>query len=99
MDEKREPLLSDKWIDTHELVKELARHDQEEAQACRSGMRIGRHFYESKITSGELMVVREVENTGGQFDHFICSGCKIEAFSDDDINFCPHCGAKIKTQD
>ncbi len=58
---RREPMMSDKWIDTHELPAELARHDQEEAESCRVGMRVGRRFYENLIKSGELLVARTAE--------------------------------------
>lgn len=56
-------------------------------------------FYEAKITSGELMVVKTV--THDERDSLIyCSGCdwsapwEVESLSPN-MNFCPGCGAKI----
>jgi hypothetical protein len=79
---KREPMLSDEAM-------EALRHDYESW----SDMMDVRAWYESKITSGELVVVKQVE-----WDH---SGnkCKSCNWGNDGIyqgtNYCGGCGGKI----
>ena len=56
-----------------------------------------RDFYEAKITSGELMVVKTTSNIGDRPPYFHCRECGSEALNgDEDVwNFCPNCGSKI----
>lgn len=62
-----------------------------------------RDFYEAKIASGELIVVKTavVELVPNNYDCMLtCTGCRdgvpyylLEEF--DEMNFCPSCGAKV----
>ena len=88
-EEQRAPLLSD------DEFKELLGDDWIAAKGDRAesaGKKI-RDFYESKITSGELRVVKTTRNShenGWGCDH--CDRC---LGSEVDYNFCPGCGAQI----
>lgn len=53
-----------------------------------------RDHYERLITDGKLRVVEEVEDIGGRYDGYICSGCSNESV--EWFNYCPGCGNKIK---
>ncbi len=85
---EREPLLSDKEM---------------EAQGMEYEGNLVRKWYESKITSGDLRVVKKVEVFQapafiGTFEGIGCHGCgrsypKIDAPS---FNFCPVCGDEIE---
>lgn len=97
MDEKREPLLSDSQrsyiISKHVWKPDLFIKAQKLVdEIC--------DFYESKITFGELRVVREVEiNSRNQmYAYDYCEGCKWSCIPSH-YRYCPGCGAKIKTQD
>lgn len=77
---KREPLLGDGWIDSHELPRKLY---GEERVAMEVGMRLMRHEYESLIDSGKLLVVEECGYVPADTwrSVCICKGCG-EACSD-----------------
>ena len=93
MSEQRAPLLSDE--DINAIEQPLAGTEHERISA-RWGMRTARDFYEAKITSGELIVVKTIE-----WDEFgnKCKGC---GFGNDGnyigTKYCPGCGAKIANQ-
>lgn len=92
---EHEPLLSD--ADFHRLDEEhfamginpISREDV-------------RDFYESKITSGELRVVKEVHNCNSASVCFTCSSCCVSMYKVSFLNakegamrHCPNCGGKI----
>ena len=59
-----------------------------------------RDFYEAKITSGELMVVKTCKFVTNNYDANIdCDGCGWSIcyihVEDNPMKFCPGCGAKI----
>ena len=92
---KREPLLSDKAIDGHDLARDLARIDPENATALRVGMRLGRKFYENEITEGRLTVVKPV-TLDAQGDCIGCGRYAIDYWSAEPFTCCPGCGQPIK---
>jgi rRNA maturation endonuclease Nob1 len=83
---KREPLLSD------EKMREYS-----EPIAVWSTAHEIRDFYEAKITSGDLMVVKTVHRVETQETEFgfleRCSNCEVVICPMD--KFCPSCGARI----
>lgn len=85
---KREPLLSD------EEFERLSPVDDEYLVAHYFGKAI-RDFYESKIASGELMVVKTAKGVKLP-PHGLMWGCEhCERQWTRMDNFCPGCGAKI----
>lgn len=57
-----------------------------------------RDFYEAKITSGELRVVKTCHHIRvelGAGVSTLCSSCKEDRYWDVHMNFCPGCGASI----
>lgn len=91
---KREPLLSDEDIDGW--------IEEDGSTMCSLGMtdKEVRDFYEAKITSGELMVVKTCKFVTNNYDANIdCDGCGWSIcyihVEDNPMKFCPGCGAKI----
>jgi hypothetical protein len=89
MSNERKPLLSDEWINTHELPRQLY---GEERVAMEVGMRLMRAEYERLITEGKLRVVEEVHAVH-KLSGLICSNCSITWHND---SCCRGCGNKIK---
>ena len=84
---KRDPLLSDEQIIGPSLTIPL-------------GAKFVSDFYEAKITSGELMVVKTCKFVTNNYDANIdCDGCGWSIcyihVEDNPMKFCPGCGAKI----
>lgn len=92
-EEKRVPLLSDE--DMYSIVG-VDDFGEWRVRPLKSPFEI-RDFYESKITSGELMVVKTTKN-----DELNCEHCDAWLAGDGDFvvdhNFCPDCGARIVKQ-
>ena len=88
---KMEPLLRD---------TEIVLYGDANDDSFREGMGAGRDFYEDKITSGELMVVRTVRFVSNDHDANIdCDSCGWSIcylhVEDSPMTYCPGCGAKI----
>ena len=97
MSEEREPILSDQELTA--ITKRYPEVNGDTSTSYDAGDEI-RDWYEAKITSGELMVVRTVTgqtkgNHEGMWLH--CSGCN-EVWSTNAYAHCPGCGAKIAKQ-
>lgn len=97
---KREPLLSD----AHRDENVPYRGPSAAASAFVWGVDFGRHFYEDKITKGELMVVKTIswsdfsERSPRYMSHNFCPGLAyvlIRDFKRRLLAFCPGCGARI----
>ena len=93
----RAPMLSDEAIAVRLLYGPLVRDTSE---AWTIGSRQVRDFYEAKITSGELMVVKKATWILIGHGYAYCSVCPYWYTMDMDgppalHNFCPGCGAQI----
>ena len=99
---KREPMLSD------EQIEKLAFLTPPKENIYRFGSAAIRDFYEAKITSGELRVVKTAKNDAADAPvSFFCSDCgtgngtgggrtsKTGFPYRTPFAFCPGCGAKI----
>jgi hypothetical protein len=106
-DKERTPLLSDEAMDNlrrkrfNDDLKHPPGTTTISVESFMDGLHAMRDLYESKITSGELMVV---ENTtlsilpwhGDDADYaFKCDACANRFGMGENINFCPGCKAKI----
>lgn len=89
-EEQRAPLLSDAFIDR--AIAEVEQGDYR--IGLKFGYKSGRDFYEAKITSGELMVVKKVTPDMPLSGVGKCPDCNKTIISPED-NFCPGCGAQI----
>ena len=92
---ERAPLLSDSYRDSAVPFKR-----QETAAAFVRGADFARYFYESKITSGELRVVKKVATITIGWRAFCdyCGTCvdPCPDFANRPANpLCPGCGAQI----
>lgn len=102
----REPLLSEDAMDA--LIYSSRTDEFNDVPHERSAANV-RDFYESKITSGELAVVKTVKVEAPFNDQewfgrvWCCDGCDARFMTGDesynnvapDPEFCPGCGAKI----
>ena len=95
---KREPLWSDEEIDAmrNQLAKEFSAVTMTPPEWIGVGLFHAQSYIEAKITSGELMVVKEVEcvlmegvRRCGECGHI------VEDHDGYPYTFCPDCGAKI----
>lgn len=103
-EEKRTPMLSD---------EEIARHGYDpignelKDAILQAGMRRSRVWYEAKITSGELRVVKTTKNCNSATGWFTCLNCGATMANayysypphhsehGGRIDFCPGCGEPI----
>jgi hypothetical protein len=105
MDNERQPLLSDDDLWSDQFGRMSMNADGSGSwEQCASMVR---DFYEAKITSGELRVVKGaalVRAAGGAHytapAHCSLCGIRTEYYDEDEQsspipNFCPGCGAKI----
>lgn len=103
-EEQRAPLLSESQF--NDLINAEARKHNIPSHMLTAydGMGIAQEFYESKITSGELRVVKSVRLD----ENYYCTGCRrcnartdeySGALEDPYYKFCPGCGAKIINPD
>lgn len=102
-EEKREPLMSDEELTTlsrNAMAALLISGVDIASDECDElvGEKAVRDWYEAKIASGELRVVKKVKDVRGG-DQFECSGCDTlvedPAHGVAIFNFCPGCGAQI----
>ena len=85
--QQREPLLSD------DQITDMSSTAYDYTQSWLA-MDKARAFYEAKITSGELRVVKKVKEVWAGNGHYKgCSDCGFHFPMK--ANFCPGCGAKI----
>ena len=87
---ERAPMLSDEGLG--EMFSADGDSDYQEDQQWFGGKCV-RDFYEAKINSGELRVVKKVRFANGQCEEF---GIMEQVMVDCVLsNFCPGCGAQI----
>lgn len=110
-EEQRAPMLSDAIIGRYVATTPFMADENtamELDDAAETGAYWARHFYEAKITSGELRVVKKATNEH-EANHinartFYCSNCHTHTErvfryaapgSPRTVKFCPGCGAQI----
>lgn len=101
MSNERAPIYSDEQMAEYQRVMLNGLQTTETSQySFYMGADGARNFYEAKITSGELMVVKTVKFVSNDYDANIdCNACGWSIcyihVDDNPMKFCPGCGAKI----
>lgn len=90
MSNNRKPLLSEEELRAYRVQYDLWK----DLNCCMPSDWRVRYFYEQLITEGKLRVVEEVEDKGGRYDGYVCSGCSSKSV--EWFKYCPGCGNKIK---
>lgn len=94
---KRKPLLSDRGIKG--MIDDVFRTGLEDFEQVACSVR---DYYETKISRGELMVVKTANlisgHEYGKGFFLVCDQCKLDLVNANigqRIKFCPGCGARI----
>lgn len=89
---QRKPLLSDAQTTDMLMMEHHRRGGMNNLEATK----FVRDFYEAKITSGELLVVKTAKSIDHRPEVFTCELCATSVKGEQvEVNFCPGCGAKI----